>query len=129
MNIKSFMIAAITTCLVATPVMAQNFTVPISTTVTPSLECLQQTQNDFKSAWQQTSGNPYYDQYEGSVKNGIADSLEGNFAFMAAARACTYRKANGSTTTTPTTPTGPTYADGFNAARAKAQAAVSAIQP
>lgn len=112
-----FLFAA--TALLATPAAAQSFTVPTSTTVTPSLECLQQTQNDFKSAWQQTRGNPYYDQYEGTVKNGIADNLEGNFAFMAAARACTYRQ----TAAPPASqPSGPTYRDGYAAGIAAAAA-------
>ncbi len=79
----------------ASPALAQN--VPTSTTLVPSLEYLQQTQNDYKSAWQQQTGKVYEDTWESEAwkpKNGIADSLEGTFAFMAAARACTFRKSS-----------------------------------
>ena len=114
--IRSLRLAiALSVACLAAPALAQSYTVPTTTTVTPSLECLQQTQNDFKSAWQQTRGNPYYDSYEGTVKNGISDTLEGTFAFMAAARGCTYRK-----TAAPVT--GPSYADGFKAGVAAAAA-------
>jgi hypothetical protein len=107
-NMK-FLLLILAMCA-ASPALAQ--TVTTSTTLVPSLECLQQAQNDYKSAWQQTAGNPYYDSWEdpNRPKNGIADSLEGNFAFIAAARGCTFRKLN------PSTPTNtPTYTDGVRA--------------
>ena len=78
--------------LATTPAMAQQ--VPTSTTVTPSPECMTQAVNDFRSAWQQATGNPYYDTLDVEPKNGLPDTIESTWAVHAAARGCTFRKAS-----------------------------------
>lgn len=78
--------------LFASPALAQE--VPTTTARSYSTESMATCANAFRSAWQQQTGNPYYDTFDAEPKNGVPDSIEAIFAVQACARMVEYGKAN-----------------------------------